>query len=205
MISPETPATEAQKILVENKIRHLPVVGDGKRLKGLITRQRLALKPDELGSLNVWEITRRLSSLHVKDVMVKTQDVHTIKAEQTIERAASVMTENKIGCLPVLEDGIVAGIITETDLLIAFQEMLGLPAEGVRVTVRMPEHERFIKLAAVLVENDWGMHGIGSFPSYRHPGYWDYVLKIPKVTPDEVEKALSALEHHTIADIREIV
>lgn len=205
MVSPTTPAAEAQKIMAESKIRHLPVVGDGKRLEGLITRQRLALKPDDFGSLNVWEITRILSNLKVKDVMVKAQDVHTITPDRTIERAASVMTENKISCLPVIEEDVVVGILTETDLLNAFQEMLGLPAEGVRVTVRMPEDERFINLAALLVEKDWGVMGIGSFPSPRNPGYWDVVIKIPRVTTQEVEEALSQLPRQTIADIRDSV
>jgi acetoin utilization protein AcuB len=206
LISPNTPAAEAQKIMGENKIRHLPVVGDGKRLEGLITRQRLALKADELGSLNVWEITRTLSTLTVKDLMIKVHDVYTITADKTIERAAHTMQEYKIGCLPVVEDGgVVIGLITEVDLLGAFQEMLGLPAEGVRVTIRIPEDEKFINLAAVMVERGWGIMGIGSFPSHRHPGFWDVVLKIPRVTTTEVEDAFSQLQRQKIVDIRDAV
>ena len=206
LISATIPAAEAQKIMMENKIRHLPVVGDGKRLEGLITRQRLALKADEIGSLNIWEITRTLSNLRVKDMMIKARDVHTITADKTVERAALMMTENKIGCLPVVEDkNVVVGILAEADLLNAFQEMLGLPADGVRVTVRIPEDEKFINLAAVIVERKWGIMGIGSFPSHRHPGFWDIVLKIPRVTVAEVQEALGNLPRQTIVDIREIV
>jgi len=200
MISPETLASEAERIMVENKIRHLPVVGDGKRLKGLVTRQRLALKPDDFGSLNVWEITRRLSNLKAKDIMVKREDIHLISPDKTIERAAALITESKIGCLPVIEDGdIVIGIITETDLLQAFQEMLGLPSEGVRVTVRIPDKTgQFVKIAAVMVENQWGVMGIGSFPSHRHPGYYDVVVKIPNATVDEVVAAFEKIPDQTI-------
>ena len=61
MIPPSMAAAEAQKIMSENKVRHLPVVGDGKRPLGLVTRQSLRIPPAELGSLNVWEITRFLS------------------------------------------------------------------------------------------------------------------------------------------------
>jgi len=207
MISPDTPAAEAQKVMTENKIRHIPVVGDGKRLIGLITRQSLALKPDELGSLNIWEITRTLSNLKVKDLMVKAPDVRTITADKTVERAAQTMQKHKIGCLPVMEDDVVVGMITEIDLLGAFQEMLGLPAAGVRVTVRMPDREEaeFVKLAAVIVEKGWGIMGIGTFPSYRNPGYYDAVIKIPNVTMEEVEEALSQIPEQTIVDIRDSV
>jgi acetoin utilization protein AcuB len=207
MISPETSAAGAQQIMSENKVRHLPVVGDGKRLLGLITRQRLTLKPDILGSLNVWEITRYLSKLTVKDVMLKAKDVHTIKPDRTVERAARTMADQKIGCLPVLEDGdVVTGILTEVDLLRAFQEMLGLPEEGTRVTMRMPDKEgQFARLTTVIANEGWGIIGIGSFPSPRTPGFYDAVLKIPRVPVDQVRDVLSQVPEQEIVDIREFV
>lgn len=206
LISPSMSASEAQQIMFENKIRHLPVTGEGKRLEGLITRQQLAMKPTDLGSLNVWEITRLLSSLKVKDIMIKKDQVITITGDKTIERAAKIMTENKIGCLPVLEDDqkTVMGILTETDLLLAFQAILGLPSPGVRVTMRMPDKAgEFNKLSTVLAKNGWGVMGIGSFPSPRHPGYYDVVIKIPRLTVEEVRTVLSQVEGQEIADIRE--
>ena len=207
MVPPTTPAPEAQHIMAENKIRHLPVVGDGKRLAGLITRQRLALKADTIASLDVWEITRYLSNLTVKDVMLKAADVHTITPDRTIERAAAILTEHKIGCLPVVEEGdVVVGILSEVDLLRSFQEMLGLPAEGVRVTVRMPNKEgEFAKLTAMISQHGLGIMGIGSFPSPRRPGYYDMVLKIPRVTLSEVEAILSRVPDQEIVDIRQFV
>ena len=145
-------------------------------------------------------------SLKVKNVMIRAEEVHTIQPDKTVERAASIMTENEIGCLPVVEENnIVVGILTKADLLNAFQQMLGLPAEGVRATVRMPEDEKFAHLAAVVVENSWPVMGIGSFPSPRHPGYWDVVLKIPRVKLEDVEAALSNLPRMNLVDIREVV
>lgn len=206
MIAPETPAAEAQKIMAENQVRHLPVVGDGKRLLGLVTRQRLALKPDTLASLDVWEITRYLSHLTVQQLMVKLDDVHTIAPNKTVERAARTLADYKIGCLPVIEDGIVIGILSEVDLLRSFQEMLGLPAQGVRVTVRMPNKEgEFAKLTSTIANHGWGIMGIGSFPSPRQPGFYDMVLKIPKVTLAQVEAVLNQVPEQEIVDIREVV
>jgi acetoin utilization protein AcuB len=206
MVPPTMPAAEAQGIMVENKIRHLPVVGDGKRLLGLVTRQRLAMKPDMLASLNVWEITRHLSHLTVNDLMVKAPDVATVSPDRTIERAARYMTDYKIGCLPVVEDGVVTGILTEVDVLQSFQQMLGLPADGVRVTMRMPDREgEFAKLTTVIARYGLGIMGIGSFPTPRRPGYYDMVLKIPRVTLAEVEKILGNIPDQEIVDIREVV
>ena len=123
MVPPTAPAAEAQRVMAENKIRHLPVVGDGKKLEGLVTRQRLSLKPDTLASLEMWEITRYLSNLTVKDIMLKASEVHTITPDRTIERAASILSEHKIGCLPVIDEGVVVGILSRIDVLQSFQQM----------------------------------------------------------------------------------
>lgn len=206
MIAPETLATEAQKIMSENDVRHLPVVGDGKKLLGLITRERLSLKPDMMGSLDVWEITRYLSNLTVNKVMLPANKVFTVDPERTVERAARIMSDHKIGCLPVIEENVVVGIISEIDLLRSYQDMLGLPADGVRVTMRMPDTRgQFAKITSVVSKQGWGIMGIGSFPTPRHEGFYDVVLKIAEVTKEEVKVVLSQVEGQEIVDIRDVV
>jgi len=206
LISPKTPAAEAQRIMGENRIRHLPVTGTGKRLLGLITRQRLAMKPDDLASLNVWEITRRLSNMTAEKVMLPATRVHTIGPDKTVERAASLMTDYRIGCLPVMEDGVVVGIITETDLLRSFQVMLGIMGEGVRVTVNMPDRRgEFAKLMQVIVDRNWGVVGVGTFPNTRRDSYYYAVVKISNVSLDGVRDAIAGIESQEITDIRTIV
>lgn len=206
MVSPDTLASEARTIMSEQKIRHLPVIGSGKRLEGLLTRQQFALQPEVVGSLDVWDITRYLAGLQVKEIMVKAKDVYTISPDKTLERAAKIMTDRKIGSLPVIEDGIVGGIITDIDLLYAFQQMLGLPSEGVRVTIRMPDRAgEFGKLMSVLGKNGMGVMGIGTFPSPRHSGYYDAVLKIRGATSSEVETALGNIPDQEIVDLRDAI
>jgi len=207
LISPDAKATEAQQLMAENHIRHLPVVGDGKRLQGLITQRSFALDSDKVGSLNMWDITRYLSNLTVKNVMLTRAKVLTIAPDRTVERAARIMEEHKIGCLPVVENDVVIGILSQVDLLHSYQEMLGLPTEGVRVTMRMPDNKKgeFAKLTAFVAQQGWGIMGIGSYPAPRTPGFWDVVLKIPDVSPDEVKHALSQLEGQEIVDIRSVV
>jgi acetoin utilization protein AcuB len=203
LISIDTPLTEAQQIMAENKIRHLPVTGAGKRLLGLVTRQRLAFKPEFLASLNVWEITRYLSSMTVKDVMLKANHVHITEPDQTVERAAKIMTDKKIGCLPVLEDGIIIGILTEIDLLLSYQVMLGLPFPGVRVTIRMPDRlGELAKITKVLGDNQLGVVSIGAYPAPRQDGFYDAVLKIPRVDQERIRQLLSQIEGQEIIELR---
>lgn len=207
IISATTKAAEAQQIMAENQIRHLPVASDGKRLEGLVTQTRLTLKPDLLGSLNMWEISRQLGTLTVKDVMVKKENVITIAADRTIERAAKFMADHKIGCLPVIDaDGAIEGIISEVDVLRSYQELMGLPVDGLRVTVRMPNRKgEFAKLMKALAENGWGVMAIGTYPSYRREGFYDAVLKIPGVSEAEVRSAFSQIAEQEVVDVRDVV
>lgn len=209
LVSPTLPAAEAQRIMAEHHIRHLPVVGEGKRLLGLVTRQSLTIKPDTLASLNVWEISRFLATMTVERIMVRADQVITITPERTAERAARIMTEHKIGCLVVVEDvhnPIVVGILTETDLLAAFQEMLGLPAAGVRVTMRVPNRKgEFAKIAGAVAAQGWGIIGVASYRSRRAPDRYDVVLKITDVTPAEVKAVLDQIPDQEMIDIRTVV
>jgi acetoin utilization protein AcuB len=206
MVGPETPAGEVERLMVEQGVRHIPVVGDGKRLVGLVTRSRLSINASRLASLNVWEISRSLGNLKAREIMIKRRSVQVVDQSRSIERAAALLEEHKIGCLPVLEEGdVVVGMITETDLFRSFQEMLGLPAEGVRVTVRMSDRKgEFTKLTRALAEKDWGVMGIGSFPTRKKPGYYDVVVKIPGVSAQEVQAHLGAIPGQQIVDIREV-
>ena len=205
LVEPTRSLVEAQGIMAETRVRHIPVVEEGKRLVGLITRASLRIPPSELSSLNVWEITRFLSNLKVRDLMVKQKDVITIAPDATIESAALIMVRNKIGCLPVLEEGIVVGIITEVDLLAQLAEMMASRREGVRVTVRMSERRgELAKLVGAINAQGWGITALGGAPSPREADRWDAVVKIRSVTIDQVIAALEKVPDQEIVDVREI-
>lgn len=204
LIGPDLPVAEAQKLMVENQIRHLPVVGDGKRLLGLVTRQRLAIPPETLGSLDVWEITRYLADLRVKKVMVSGADLRTIGPDATLEEAADLMIRHKVGGLPVVEGDIVAGIITETDLLVELQNLLGAKDPGWRVVMRVPNKRgEYLRLTRAISDQGWGIMALGSVRTPRHEDTWDIVLKVRHCSREELEGVLKGMEGQELVDLRE--
>ncbi|MEP7358242.1 MAG: CBS domain-containing protein [Anaerolineales bacterium] len=205
MVGPAVPVAEAQRLMIENHIRHLPVVEDGKRLLGLVTRQRLSIAPEVLGSLDVWEITRYLSDLTTGKVMITGGDLRTIGPDATLEEAAELMIAHKLGGLPVVEDGqVVVGIITETDLLRELQHLLGGRDAGWRAVIRVPDREgEFRKIVRVINDKGWGMMAMGSVRSPRHPGFWDVLVKVRHCKRDELAAALAAIDGQEIVDLRE--
>ena len=205
MAAPNMPIIDAQRFMGENNIRHLPIVGDGKRLLGLVTRQNLLVDPGRLGSLDLWDIARTLTSLTVTDVMVKLADVITVEPTSTVEGAARIMVEKKVGCLPVLDEGVVVGIITETDLLAHLSDLLGEHVPGVRVMYRMPEKAgSLVEVTASIAEKGWGIYGGGYVVTPKMPGYWDYVVKIRAAPRDEVVAILEQIDDLEIVDVREM-
>jgi len=206
MAEPTLSAVEAQRYMGENNIRRLPIVGDGKRLLGLITRQNLLVDPGRLGSLNMWEIAGYLSTVTVKEVMIKAKDVVTIGPDTTLEEAARVMVEKKVGCLPVLEDGIMVGIITETDLLAHLMQMMAALVSGTRVTIRMSNYKpgELAKLVAAIAAEGWGIQALGGSVAPKDPDKWDAVVKINDAPREQVVAALSKVEGQQIIDVREV-
>jgi acetoin utilization protein AcuB len=201
---PAMSIVEAQRLMGENNIRHLPVVGDGRRLLGLVTRSSLLVDPGRLSSLDVWEIARYLATMTLKDAMIKARDVLTIGPDATMEDAARIMVERKVGCLPVVEEGIVVGILTDADMLGHLMQMMAASTSAVRVTVRMPDvRGELAKMVAAIAAKGWGILALGGTPAPREPGKWDAVVKIRYVNKEQVVAALSQTEGQQIVDVRE--
>ncbi len=125
----ETPVLEARDLMVKERIRHLLVTQTGGALVGIVTDRDIRLNlPSKATSLSVWEINHLLTKLMVEQVM--TQSVITVGPDRPAREAARLMLDHKIGALPVLDEGRLVGIITETDIVRAFVHMTGPLTSG---------------------------------------------------------------------------
>jgi CBS domain-containing protein len=110
----QTSLPEALKLMQEHHIRRLPVVAAGK-LVGIVTRGDLrGAQPSEATSLSIYEINYLIDKLTLDRVMTK--PVVTVTPETTIEVAARLMLKNSIAGPPVISNGRVVGILTESDI-----------------------------------------------------------------------------------------
>jgi acetoin utilization protein AcuB len=115
----ETPVLEARDLMAKERIRHLLVTEVGGGLMGIVTDRDIRLNlPSQATSLSVWEINHLLTKLTVGQVMTRT--VITIGPGRPARDGAQLMLDHKIGALPVLDNGHLVGIITETDIVRAF-------------------------------------------------------------------------------------
>lgn len=125
-VAPSTPVPKVQGLMRHRRIRHLPVVEDG-RLVGIITdRDVRTVEPSPATSLAAGEMRYLLDRLTVRAVM--TRPVITVEPREALAEAVRLMLENRIGGLPVMEGERLVGILTEVDLLRAFSTTLGVRA-----------------------------------------------------------------------------
>jgi acetoin utilization protein AcuB len=125
---------DARNIMKAHKFRRLPVVDKGK-LVGLVTDHSLdQVSPSKATSLSVWELNYLLAKTTLKDVMIK--NIVSVTPDMTVEEAVVIAQTNKVGSLPVVEDGKVVGIVTTNDFFYRIiNPILGVGKPGVRLTI----------------------------------------------------------------------
>ncbi len=138
-VAEDTRVPQLAALMRDHRIRHLPVVRDG-RLTGLVTSHDLErVSPSPITTLSVGEANYLLGQLTAAKVM-RTRLV-TCAPDTLVEEAARLLRQEKIGCLPVVEDGgKLVGILTHEDLLDFFLDITGcLMADTTRIAVHLPD------------------------------------------------------------------
>ncbi|MGD2205696.1 MAG: CBS domain-containing protein [Anaerolineae bacterium] len=201
-IESDISVTKAQRLMKEDNIRHLPVMLANKGLVGLITRDALnRALPSELSSLSIWEINYQLSRIKARDVMIK--KVISVTEEVTVEEAARIMIDKKIGCLPVIRDKDLVGIVTDIDLMEALSSLMGWRQPGVRVTVQVADEKGELARVATAIADAGGLlAGGGSYPA-AEPLKANIIFKVRNVSFEKLKDLLSEMEKIEILDIRE--
>jgi len=139
-ISPDASFFEARDLIHEKGVRHLPVVDKHNHLVGIVTVGDIRqAAPSEANLLSVQELNYLLGKLKVSAFMTPKEKLITITPDTRIEEAVQLMHDYKIGCLPVLEERKLYGIITETDVLAIFVDIFGLKQKGIRMTISLED------------------------------------------------------------------
>lgn len=186
-IGADAPITDAVALLREKGLKRLPVV-DGERVVGILTQSDIQkVSPTKATSLSIFEINYLLSKLTVKDAMTK--KALTIEADSLLEEAAVLMRENRIGTLPVVEDGKLVGIITESDIFDAFIDLLGFRDIGSRITVEAKDSPGSMAEIADIFKS-FGVN-ITHIAVYGGEGVRDIVIRSKAEETSELEQMLN--------------
>ncbi len=190
-ISSDASFYDARALIRDKGIRHLPVVDKNNHLVGLLTDGDIReAAPSDATTLNIHELQYLLGKLKVSAFMTPKDKLITITPDTLIEEAVQLMSDHKIGCLPVLENEKLYGIFTETDALNHLVDIFGLEQKGTRLTVALEDKPgTMLGILEVLKKYDVNVISIVS-PSFMVEGKRIAAIRIRTEDYKEIAKEL---------------
>jgi acetoin utilization protein AcuB len=176
-ISAHASISEAIELMKINSIRHLPVVSEENLLEGFLT----------LADLKQGLIPSMLGDLNLRDLMI-TEPI-TVRPDDDVEIAAQLIYKHKIGGMPVIDNGQLVGIITATDILRTFIDMMGILTSTSRIDVVVGDKPGGLKEALQII-NDKGADIINVGMTANQTGQRAYYFRLAACKTANIKKAL---------------
>lgn len=204
-ILPTASVEDAFYIMHEKGVHHLPVQDYAGRLVGFVAEHDLLLvSPSPTAAITLHEMLYQLAQVKISSIM--TENPITVDADAPLEEAARLMVEHKLDALPVLSQGELVGIITETDIFQVFLEVLDTPVPAVRLSMLIPDEKGVIAyLCRHIAEAGGNILSAGEFHGPK-PGTRQLTLRIAEVPLEQVQAiAERAVQERgfVLLDIRE--
>ena len=185
-ISAQASISEAIELMKINSIRHLPVVSEENLLKGFLT----------LADLKQGLIPSMLGDLNLQDLMIK--EPIMVRPDDDVEIAAQLIYKHKIGGMPVVDNGQLVGIITATDILRTFIDMMGILTSTSRIDVAVGDQPGGLKKALQIV-NDKGADIINVGMTADQTGQRVYYFRLAACKTADIKKALEKQGYEVLA------
>ena len=189
-VTKDATLAQAQELLHSHRIRHLPVV-EGDRLLGILTdRDIRQASPSSAAGISPDRTTAFLAQIPVTEAMVR--NVRTVSSYTTVEEAARLMIEHKIGCLPVTEADRLVGIITETDILGVLVDVMGIREPSARIEITLPDRPGSLADVTRVIQK----HGVNISSIVTMP-HWEAgkrlaIIRLKTMNPQPILKDLAA-------------
>ena len=189
-VDEKTSIHDARRIMEAHKIRRLPVMKKDK-LVGMVTeRMLLEASPSPATSLSIHELQYLLAKMTVKDIMVKKP--YTISPDMPPEEALEVGQEMGYGAFPVVEEGRLVGIATESDIVRLMTRVLGVREKGKRITIKASgAFGNMQRIAKILDENKTVLLSMMTLPQPEEDG-WLIVLRLKSEDAEPIARELKS-------------
>ena len=187
-ITAQASISEAIELMKINSIRHLPVVAKNDMLQGFIT----------LADLKQGLIPSMLGDLNLRDLMIK--DPVTVSPDDDIEFAAQLIYNHKIGGMPVVKDGRLTGIITATDILRTFIDMMGILSSTSRIDVVIDDRPNSFKKALQII-NETGADIINVGRTAQQTERQVYFFRLGACKTEAIKKTLEKEGYEVLASM----
>ena len=195
-LRPESDPLAGIMLCKSGRFRHLPVVDSDSCVLGVVSRADLELFLAEAESPGVMRRNYRVDQ-------VDTREIPPVEPDVPLEEAARLMAESKTTCLPVVEDGKLVGVVTETDMLNALLEVFSGQQRGIRLTALVPYVKGSLAVISTAVAETGALILSLNMFGGTDPSNWGCTLKAADVSREALIEAVKPWVEE-ILDVREI-
>ena len=189
-VDEKTSIHDAKKVMEAHKIRRLPVMKKDKLVGYLTERMLLEASPSPATALSIHELHYLLAKMTVKEIMVKKP--FTISPDMPPEEAMQLGQEMGYGGFPVVENGRVVGVVTESDIVRLMTRVLGVTKKGKRITIKTSNaFGNMQKIMSILDANKTVLLSLMSLKEPDEEG-WLIVLRLDSDNAEPIAKELTS-------------
>lgn len=201
-IFPDASLNLAFQMMMEKGYSQLPVVQEGELL-GLINEKVLSeFTPSKATTLSIYEMNYVLEKTKCEDIMLT--DIITSSPEALVEEAAVVMKDENISNLPIVDDNNkLLGLITDTDILNAFIDIIGRNDSGTRIALEGKNQVGVLaEIAGIITSYNMNITHVIDYFSQDDKHSSDIIIRVDSFETKELEKELEEHGYKILSSIK---
>lgn len=169
----------AIKTLRDKKIRHIPIVDDNNAVIGIVSDRDV-----KDGTPSIFQKGKEAEELKNPLRLIMKSNVITGHPLDFVEEAAALFYEHQIGCLPIVKENQLVGIITETDLLYTLIQLTGAHQPGSQIEVKVENRSGVLyEVAGIIRNHNANIHSVLVYPDKQDENYKVLVFRVRTINP----------------------
>jgi len=185
---------EACHLMESKRIRHLPIVDDEFVLVGLVSDRDIR---DAMPSRFLIEQDSEVLNKPIESLM--TTSLITCHPLDFVEEIAALFYEHSIGCLPIVKDQKLVGIVTETDLLHSLVALTGAHQPGSQIEVKVPNKGGMLNsVASIISARKANISSVLVYPYQKDERYKILVFRVQTMNPTRIIEDLKKADFHVL-------
>ncbi|WP_421380548.1 acetoin utilization AcuB family protein [Bacillus salacetis] len=170
---------QAIKTLRDKKIRHIPIVDDNMEVIGIVSDRDV-----KDGTPSIFQKDKAEEELQNPLKLIMKTNVITGHPLDFVEEAAALFYEHHIGCLPIVKENKLVGIITETDLLYTLIQLTGAHQPGSQIEVKVENRSGVLyEVAGIIRNHNANIHSVLVYPDRKNEKYKILVFRVRTINP----------------------
>ncbi|TWE02689.1 acetoin utilization protein AcuB [Neobacillus bataviensis] len=194
VLFPADTIADAIRLMDKRKIRHIPIVDQDWHLQGLITVAKISEATPSIFHANEHpeDLKKPLETIMERNVITG----HPL---DFVEEAAGLFYEHKISCIPIIHDGKLVGIVTETDLLRTMVELTGAHQPGSQIEIKVPNLAGVLSdITTVIKKKNANILSVLVYPDKKDDHYKILVLRVQTMNPTALIQDLKQAGHQVL-------